>query len=482
MRNLIHAGLSAILFTFAVVFCAPAVRGQLLVTPGSHVVVASGTTVTSLDNVTVNNGGFLDVSGNLVLKKNLTNQNSLQPGLGNGTFRFTGTLPQIVAGAAILQNLTVGNSAGLTVQDGITVNGVLTLDAGLVSLGAAHLQLGPAASVGGSPSAAAMVVPTGTGELRKEFPGYTSFTFPVGDNTGTAEYSPVTLTYADGGFPSGNYASVRLSNSKYPDPNITGNYLNRYWTLGVNGLETGSMSAVFTYVPADVTGNEAVLQCARVYPQPWSVFAPANTALHQLTATSFYSYGAFTGVKSATPPFSTEVTNVTLGNGVSTCYDATNQITVAGGGTTFTVNTGGSATFVAGQRISFQPGVTVFPGGYLHGYISTNGVYCTSPVKAAAIAGAAPDGQTSVPEAGKDARVRVFPNPTFGDVTVDLTKVDPGVRVEISLYGMSGSYLFSKTTEGGISEAIPMATLPAGIYLVHIRFGSNSEVFKVVKR
>lgn len=456
-----------------------AAEGQLLITPGSQVIVSSGTTVTSLQNVTVNNLGTLNVAGTLILKKDLSNQNSLNPGLGTGTFQFTGTVPQTLAGAAILQNLTVGNAAGVTVQDGIRVNGVLTLNSGLVSLGSAHLLLGPAATVAGTPSASAMVVTNGTGEFRREYPGYDSFTFPVGDATGTTEYSPVTLTYADGGFPSGNYASVRVTNSKYPDPNITGNYLNRYWTLGVSGLESGTMSAVFQYLPADVTGNETVLQCARVNPQPWTVFSPANSVSHQLSASGFYYYGAFTGVKSDTPPFSTEVTNVTLGNGVTTCYDATNQITVAGGGTTFTVGNGGSATFVAGQRISFQPGVTVSAGGYLHGYITTNGTYCGTPVKSVAIGGAE---TAETVEANPASLVRVFPNPTFGDVTADLTKVETANTVEIALYGMNGSHLYTRTTQGGVSEKVPMASLPAGIYLVHIRYEGSSTVVKVVKR
>jgi hypothetical protein len=97
------------------------------------------------------------------------------------------------------------------------VNGALTLINGTISLGAYNLLLGNSSLISGSPSASAMVVATGTGELRKGFfSGFRgSFLFPVGDVTRTTEYSPVTLSFNAGTFGSGNLSGVKLSNSAY---------------------------------------------------------------------------------------------------------------------------------------------------------------------------------------------------------------------------------------------------------------------------
>ncbi|MCX6268380.1 MAG: PKD domain-containing protein [Bacteroidetes bacterium] len=58
------------------------------------------------------------------------------------------------------------------------------------------------------------------------------------------------------------------------------------------------------------------------------------------------------------------------------CFSAIQTITVAGDGTLFAVQNGGSATLIAGHNILILPGVSVDSGGYLHGYITSDNVYC----------------------------------------------------------------------------------------------------------
>lgn len=453
---------------------------QVTITPGSNLIIAGGT-MTSLQNVSIANLGTLQVTGTLNLKKDLINQNTLNGSLGSGTILISGGIPQVINGSNIFGNMTISNPAGVSAPDGIRVNGVLYLGSGLVTLGSGLMYLGPSATIGGTPSAASMIVTAGTGELRKEFTGYETFTFPVGDATGTAEYSPVTLTYSNGGFPAGNFASVRVVNAKYPDPGIAGNYLNRYWVLGVSGLESGTMAAVFSYVPADVTGNEVLLQCSRVNPQPWNTFGLANPVQHTLQAQGIWQYGSFTGVKSTAPPATQELTNIAIGSGITTCYDAISNLNLAGNGSTFVVNNGGSVSLVAGQKISIFPGTRVFSGGYLHAWITTNGSYCGSMAKSLVDAGDSEE--PTLPGSISDdlPAVKVYPNPTMADLKVDLLRVDAGIPVIVDLYGLNGSHLYGHTTVGGVVETLPTGSLPAGFYVVHVRFAGRSGVFKVVK-
>lgn len=89
----------------------------------------------------------------------------------------------------------MNNATGVTIGGKTIVNGNLTLSSGKVTLGSNNLLLGPTTVFVGAPSASVMIIVTGTGELRKEFmAGFAgTFTYPVGDDTGTPEYSPVTL-------------------------------------------------------------------------------------------------------------------------------------------------------------------------------------------------------------------------------------------------------------------------------------------------
>lgn len=158
------------------------------------------------------------------------------------------------------------------------VNGILAIANGKVTLGSHNLLLGPSATISATPSSTVMIIVTGTVELRKEFPaGYAgTFTFPVGDDTGTPGYSPVTLHFTGGTFASGNYAGVNLKNEKYPDPDITDNYLERYWTITQSGITGFTCNASFQYLPADVTGDETLISCTKVNPLPWTTYGLAN--------------------------------------------------------------------------------------------------------------------------------------------------------------------------------------------------------------
>jgi hypothetical protein len=74
------------------------------------------------------------------------------------------------------------------------------------------MTIGASASIAvSSPDATKMIIASGTGELRKTFTAAGSFTYPIGDNVGTAEYSPATLTFS--GTPSG-YAGVTSTKCK----------------------------------------------------------------------------------------------------------------------------------------------------------------------------------------------------------------------------------------------------------------------------
>jgi hypothetical protein len=80
----------------------------------------------------------------------------------------------------------------------------------------------------------------------------------------------------------------------------------------------------------------------------------------------------------ATVPTNRTLQNITVTNGQTVCYDATQTITTAGGGTTFIVQSGGDATLIAGQNILMLPGTSLRSGSSVMAKITTIGAYCGS--------------------------------------------------------------------------------------------------------
>jgi hypothetical protein len=460
----------------------PSAIAENVLTNGTILKGTAGTFMVSSTALDIKSGATLDNAGTLILKNNLTNENGSPNYIGTGTIEFSGTANQTISGQNIIQNLTVNNAAGVTIGDNTTVNGTLTLTNGTITLGSDNLLLGASATISGTPSASVMIIVTSTGELRKEFPaGFTGiFTFPVGDDNGTSEYSPVTLTFTGGTFAAGNYVGVSLKNEMYPDPNITGNFLNRYWNITQSGITNFNCNATFQYLSADVVGTENKLSCTKVNTLPWITYSPTNAISHILSANGIVAFGSYTGLKSTTTPLNQDLANVIIPNGVTTCYDAQQILTVAGNGTTFLVENGGNVTLVAGISILLLEGTTVNSGGYLHGYITTNGNYCGTMLNPL-VANLVDEQTLGVETMVKNKFIKVYPNPTTDIVIVELIDAGSTDVANVTVYTMNGGKLYQKDFKGESKFQFSLAGKPVGIYMVHVQTGERSEIAKIIK-
>ncbi|MCI0472952.1 MAG: T9SS type A sorting domain-containing protein, partial [Ignavibacteria bacterium] len=163
------------------------------------------------------------------------------------------------------------------------------------TLGSNNLTLGPAATISGTPDATKMVVVTGTGQFRKQFSATGSFTFPVGDNTGTAEYSPVTLTFNDGTFGSNAYIGVRVINSKHPNNSSATHYLTRYWEVTQSNVTDPDYDITFTYADGDINGTESAIYLGKYNGSFWILLDAANVANNTISGLGLSDFSTFTG-------------------------------------------------------------------------------------------------------------------------------------------------------------------------------------------
>jgi len=192
------------------------------------------------------------------------------------------------------------------------------------------------------------------------------------------------------------------------------------------------------------------------------------------------------GNGTASPDFNITVTSAvpttltvaeTVHVGEIKCYNALQTITVAGSGTTFIVEPGGSATFIAGQNILFLPGTTVQPGGYMWAYITTTGNYCGTLAPSIVSVGT----EEFLPPVSDQTFFKVYPNPTNGRFTLELTGVDEESDVYVEIYTMRGESMQKIKMTGESKREFTLEGNPPGIYVMRILNKDMAGTAKIIK-
>jgi hypothetical protein len=247
-------------------------------------------------NSTTPNTVIIDNGGEYYSSAGTTNLPQVFTINSGGTVRYWLSSPSAMpAGIAAYENLIITGSSIKSLGTNTTVNGVLTLSSTAnLQLGDYNLILASSASISGA-SASNVIMTSGTGELRKVFMTYGSFTFPLGDTsaTGATEYTPVTLNFTSGSFASA-YAGVKVNNIKHPQNSGLSNYIQRYWTVTQSGISNFSCNADFVYMQSDVVGTESNLVLGK-YDTQWDVVGTCNPTTNTLSATGLTIFSDFTG-------------------------------------------------------------------------------------------------------------------------------------------------------------------------------------------
>jgi hypothetical protein len=74
-----------------------------------------------------------------------------------------------------------------------------------------------------------------------------------------------------------------------------------------------------------------------------------------------------------------------------------------------------------------------------------------------------------------DLKHRIYPNPTNGNVTIQLSGKDFNLTNSLSIYSVSGA-LIKKITIGNPTNQfqLDMSSMPSGIYFIHMHFSNGS--------
>ena len=251
-------------------------------------------------NLTIASGATLNAAGyNITINGNWSNSGTYTAGAS--TVDMTGTSKTIGGSSnSNFYNLTISGSTSLGVNT--DVSNVFNLNSAILTLGSYDITLGVSGTVTGTPSATNMVVATGTGHFHKTFAaGNTAaFTYPIGDATITAEYSPVTLGFSENIIQ--GTVGARVTDADHPSIGTTTNRISRYWSFITNTLSSYTYSASFSYLAADPVGIQSLMKLSR-YNGSWNqidessasanVLSSGATALTETTAP--LNGNAFTG-------------------------------------------------------------------------------------------------------------------------------------------------------------------------------------------
>jgi len=81
----------------------------------------------------------------------------------------------------------------------------------------------------------------------------------------------------------------------------------------------------------------------------------------------------------------------------------------------------------------------------------------------------------------KDFTVNIYPNPTKGELTVEIGQLPEGETASIWLYSLQGKIIMQKKGLRDGFEHLNIGNQPAGIYLMKIATKDSSTEWKIIK-
>ncbi|TVQ06865.1 MAG: T9SS C-terminal target domain-containing protein, partial [Balneolaceae bacterium] len=199
----------------------------------------------------------------------------------------------------------------------------------------------------------------------------------------------------------------------------------------------------------------------------------------------FYTFYADCGSEVPGVPDFLEINNETAGSGQEICYNAKQTITVAGSGSTFIVENGGTATLIAGHNIIMLPGTTVHHGGNLHAWITTDDSYCENlpPVVAQHFDNTEDIRlEDQLITTGRRQSLLIYPNPTTGNLTLEIPETAEESTLIIEIYNMIGESILQKELPVQHSYKIDLTGRQPGMYIVRVVRGQEMDFVKVIKK
>jgi hypothetical protein len=182
---------------------------------------------------------------------------------------------------------------------------------------------------------------------------------------------------------------------------------------------------------------------------------------------------------------SLSLVDTTIQNGSLTCFNAMQTIKVAGDGNPVKIQNMAVVDFIAGKSIHFLPGFIAQSGSQVHGYISSDGIFCSVPFMSSIVEASPQVKEVKFTEQQKEndnlsleMQVKVYPNPNNGKFTIDLINFEN--KASISIYDLTGSMFFESKMDQTINNELNFSFLRKGIYFLKVTSNNKQFVKKIL--
>lgn len=230
---------------------------------GGNAITFSGSGTDYLDinsqTLTIGTAGVANViSGTGFFRGGISSTNSSLTLLGTGSIG-TLTFSPVYENLKTFTVNRTGGAVACTMGSQLTVTSTMNLTAGIVDLNASTFTLNSGTTLTGASSSNYFIADDAFGGiLRKGYTTTGNFTFPIGDKTGTMEYSPVNFNLTAGtGMTASSYIGMSVNDSQHPNMTPASHYISRYWSVTRYGtINTPTYTFTGTYLPTDIVGTE----------------------------------------------------------------------------------------------------------------------------------------------------------------------------------------------------------------------------------
>lgn len=174
-----------------------------------------------------------------------------------------------------------------------------------------------------------------------------------------------------------------------------------------------------------------------------------------------------------------EVQNETIAMNDVVCYDATQTVILAGGGTYFILQDGGFAEIIAGQNILLLDGSTVESGGNLHAWITTDETYCGN--METMLASLEEETHTFLEILNSETHFfTIYPNPTSGIFTLEFFLEKEAASICVEIYSIQGTLVYKEDVTAFVQQKFSLENEQPGLYILRAIAGEETGVGKII--
>lgn len=307
---------------------------KMIIKTGAYLKI-TGTDANYINETSGSLNGRIDLDGILEIEGNWSNHATSGYVFddyldSDGEIIFKGITQQTIGGsrATYFENLELDNANGLSLSGSVEINNILTLTNGVITLNNNNLSIGNSGMISGIFGPSNMIITNGTGSLRKAFASPGTFSFPIGDNTSNAEYSPVDINLKSGDISSA-WIGAKVTDTQHPNDNSVEEYLTRYWTLSSSGIINPVYDADFNYLDSDIFGAETEIYSAGFDGPARTLYSKVSAATNLISITGLSAFNNYTGVDGTSPAvtISSTETGPTAANPIPVTIEFTEQVT-----------------------------------------------------------------------------------------------------------------------------------------------------------